>query len=113
VVGVFQQQYSDGNSLTITGTGEQRRDFTHVSDIVSGFKALGQREWNSEIFQLGTGENYSINELATMFGGDVEYIQKRPGEAWSTLADYTEMREATGWDPQVNLEMYVRKFVES
>ena len=113
VVGVFQQQHSDGNPLTITGTGEQRRDFTHVSDIVSGFKALGKGEWNSEIFQLGTGENYSINELAAMFGGDIEYIQKRPGEAWITLADYSEMREATGWDPQVSLEMYVHKFVES
>jgi len=113
VVGVFQQQHSDGVPLTITGTGEQRRDFTHVSDIVSGFKALGRGEWNSEIFQLGTGENYSINELAAMFGGESEYIQKRPGEAWITLADYTEMREATGWDPQVNLEMYVSKFVES
>jgi len=109
VVGVFEKQYEVGNALTVTGTGEQRRDFTHVSDIIEGFKLLGQESWNAEVFQLGTGKNYSINELANMFGGDIEYIEKRPGEAWTTLADSSMMMAATGWVPRVRLEDYVQK----
>ena len=108
VVGVFENQESSGKALTVTGNGEQRRDFTHVSDIVSGFELLGQGTWNAEVFQLGTGENYSINDLAKMFSNDIVYIPKRPGEAWITLADSSEMREATGWKPKVSLESYVK-----
>ncbi len=107
VVGVFEGQTSSNKPLTITGSGEQRRDFTHVSDIVAGFEVLGQGIHNAEIYQLGTGENYSINTLAQMFGGEIQYIPARPGEAWITLADPSEMKDATGWDPQVNIEMYV------
>ena len=96
--------------MTVTGTGEQRRDFTHVSDIVSGFKLLGEGEWNAEVFQLGTGKNYSINELAEMFSDDIKYIPARPGEAWETLADYDEMNLSTGWTPKMDLEEYVNQW---
>ena len=95
--------------MTVVGDGLQTRDFTHVSDIVEGFKLLGQGSWSAEVFQLGTGKNYSINELANMFGGDIKYIEKRPGEAWTTLADYGAMLAATGWVPKVSLEDYVQK----
>jgi UDP-glucose 4-epimerase len=107
VLGVFEQQILDNESLTVTGTGEQRRDFTHVSDIVRGFEELGKHEWNAEVFQLGTGRNYSINELANFFGENISYIPSRPGEAWLTLADFSEMQEMTGWSPQVDLQDYV------
>ncbi len=107
VVGVFEKQAEAGFPLTVTGTGEQRRDFTHVSDIVSGFEKLGRGTWNAEVFQLGTGKNYSINELANMFGEEIKYIEKRPGEAWTTLADISDMTKATGWKPEVVLEDYV------
>ena len=44
-----------------------------------------------------------------MFGGDIKYIEKRPGEAWTTLADSSMMMAATGWMPTVSLEDYVQK----
>lgn len=109
VVGVFEKQKEAGFDLTVTGNGEQRRDFTHVSDIVSGLRSLGKGEWNAEVFQLGTGKNCSINDLAEMFGGQIKYIDKRPGEAWITLADISEITNATGWKPSVELEEYVRQ----
>tara|TARA_A100001037_G_scaffold290226_1_gene302808 strand:- start:1193 stop:1939 length:747 start_codon:yes stop_codon:yes gene_type:complete len=109
VVGVFEKQAEAGFPLTVTGDGEQRRDFTHVSDIVSGFEKLGRGTWNAEVFQLGTGKNYSINELANMFSEEIKYIEKRPGEAWITLADISDMTEATGWQPEVDLENYVKE----
>jgi len=107
VVGIFEGQMRNKEFLTVTGNGEQRRDFTHVSDIVSGFESLGIGTHNAEIYQLGTGENYSINDLASFFGGKVEYIPSRPGEAWITLADPAEMKKATGWHAQTNIEMYI------
>jgi UDP-glucose 4-epimerase len=107
VVGIFERQASIGAPLTVTGTGTQRRDFTHVSDIVKGIAVLGDSAWSAEIFQLGTGRNYAINELANMFGGEIEYVPDRPGEAYETLANFSEMRERTGWQPQVVLEDYI------
>ena len=107
VVGLFLKFYENNQPMPIVGTGKQKRDFTHVSDIVSGFEALGIGTHSAEIYQLGTGENYSINDLASFFGGRVEYIPSRPGEAWTTLADPAEMKKTTGWDAQTNIEMYV------
>ena len=112
VVGVFEQQTLSGSPLTVTGTGEQRRDFTHVSDIVRGFEMLGERKWNAEIFQLGTGKNYSINELAHFFGEKIEYIPSRPGESWETLANSSELYSATGWAPKMSLEKYVSNWLK-
>jgi len=112
VVGVFEKQSEDEVSLTVTGNGEQRRDFTHVSDIVSGFELLAQREWSGEVFQLGTGKNYSINDLAELFGGDIQYIDQRPGEAWITLADISDMHDETGWKTKVTLEDYIDDWIK-
>jgi len=111
VVGVFEDRMTSKKSLIVTGNGEQRRDFTHVSDIISGFELLGEGSWNAEIFQLGTGKNYSINELAKLFGGDIEHIPPRPGEAWITLADHSEFSSATGWKPQMTLEKYTANWL--
>jgi UDP-glucose 4-epimerase len=108
VVGIFEGQTLNNEPLTLTGNGEQRRDFTHVSDIVAGFEALGEGSHGAEIYQLGTGKNYSINELASFFGGAIEYIPRRPGEAWITLADPLDMKKATGWNAQINIQSYVQ-----
>jgi UDP-glucose 4-epimerase len=110
VVGIFEQKYLKKEPLTIIGTGEQRRDFTHVSDIVSGLVALGKDRWSSEIFNLGSGKNYSINELAKMFGGETVFLDPRPGESRVTLADYTSMKRKTGWNPKINLESYIKEW---
>ena len=114
VVGVFEGQYSAGGPLTVTGTGEQRRDFTHVSDIVAGLSALSSLETEGEVFNLGTGTNYSINELASMFNGTkIDYIPPRPGEAKMTLADISKTTEKTGWTPKVKIQSYVEEFISN
>ena len=109
VVGVFEAQSKKEEPITITGTGEQRRDFTHVSDIVHGMTAMTKDQGDCKIYQLGTGINYSINELANMFSDNIKYIPKRPGEAWITLADNTLAKENLNWVPMINLEKYVSK----
>jgi UDP-glucose 4-epimerase len=122
VVGVFQNQYKDGDTLTITSDGEQRRDFTHVDDIVDGLVKCGDAlldEGNSVIdgveFELGRGVNHSINEVASYFGEDypTEYIPKRNGEYDRTLCEDRNAHELLGWNPTINLDDYIRDFVET
>ena len=110
VVGIFEKQTSHGEPLTVTGDGEQRRDFTHVSDIVRGLSSLSGGQHHGDVYQLGTGVNYSINELAQMFGGEIQYIATRPGETRTTLADITQTTARTGWVPHAGLEEYIKAF---
>ena len=109
VVGVFEEQSKKGEPVTVTGNGEQRRDFTHVNDIVHGLIAMASDDGDCTIYQLGTGTNYSINELANMFSDNIKYIPKRPGEAWITLADNSLAKEKLNWTPLISLEKYVAK----
>ena len=112
VVAIFERQYRDGAPLIITGTGEQRRDFTHVHDICSGLICMGEDETGgTATYNLGTGTNHSINELAALFGGEVKHIPARSGEAWESLADIEATREAyDNWLPSKTLEKYVEDF---
>jgi UDP-glucose 4-epimerase len=111
VVGVFEDKMLTGDVLPVTGDGNQKRDFTHVSDIVTGFEELGKETWSAEVFQFGTGKNYSINELANMFGGEIEYIPPRPGEARDTLADVKEAKNDIGWSSVYTLEEYITRWL--
>lgn len=111
VIGIFENQKKNNKNLTVTGDGNKRRDFTHVQDIVSGLIAMSKDKWNGEVFNLGSGINYSINELANMFESKIEYIPERPGEAQTTLADITFSREKLNWNPQYSLEKYVKEAI--
>ena len=71
VLGIFAKQTLEGKPLTINNDGEQRRDFTYVGDIIdANILAANQKEpFNGEAFNIGNGKNYSVNEVAKMFGG--------------------------------------------
>jgi|6_EtaG_2_1085325.scaffolds.fasta_scaffold02773_8 UDP-glucose 4-epimerase len=111
VIGIFEHQISNNQALTITGTGEQRRDFTHVDDIVSGLIFMSRGSWAGEVFNLGTGKNHSINELAEMYKTETAYVPARPGEAWTTLADIQKSADDIGYNPKVRLEAYVSSWL--
>ena len=108
VVRKFIRQYKNNKPLTIVGDGEQRRDFTHVNDIVDGLVKVSEKNSNLGIFHLGRGINYSINQLANMFGDPlVEYVSLRRGEGEVTLADYEETFNELGWRAVHNLEDWI------
>ncbi len=111
VVGIFERQYKANEPLTITGTGEQRRDFTHVYDISNGMICLSKDNHKGEIYNLGTSKNHSINELASLFECETKYIPKRPGEAWETRADISKTQEF-GYQPKENLDNYIKNFLK-
>tara|TARA_R110002050_G_scaffold36876_1_gene91863 strand:+ start:576 stop:1412 length:837 start_codon:yes stop_codon:yes gene_type:complete len=109
VLGIFQRQMRSSDPLTITGDGEQRRDFTHVDDIVDGlYKCMG-REFQADIFELGRGENFSINEIVDLFGAEKKYIAARKGEYPYTLCDYSLAKEKLDWQPTRDLKDYIGK----
>ena len=68
VLSIFLEQYKNGEPFTITGDGEQRRDFTHVDDIIDAMIKVVELKEYKNIYELGRGSNYSINELADLFG---------------------------------------------
>jgi UDP-glucose 4-epimerase len=112
VVGIFERQFMDGDALTITGDGEQRRDFTHIDDIVDALVRCVGKEYRAEEFEFGRGVNYSINEIAEMFNSDTTYIPARPGEYPTTLADYSNAKEKLGWTPTKNIKDYITNWVK-
>ena len=116
LLGIFEKQYREGKPLTIVGTGEQRRDFTHVDDIVDGIVRASEEYFKEcEIFELGRGVNFSINEIVDMFGKDYprESLPKREGEYDVTLADYSHAQDLLNWKPKRNIEDHIRDFIET
>ncbi len=108
VVGIFEKQYQSGEQLTITGDGFQRRDFTHVDDIVDGLILTSENETCWDEIELGRGNNHSINELADMFNTETTYIDERPGEARETLCNTLIAKRLIGYEPKVNLDDYIK-----
>ena len=113
VVGIFLRQRAAGEPLTIVGDGEQRRDFTYVGDVVNAniMAAISNQEEEAfgEVYNVGTGTNYSVNEVAAMISDNTTNIPPRPAEARLSLANNKKIYEAFGWSPRVKLEEWVAK----
>jgi UDP-glucose 4-epimerase len=94
--------------LTIVGDGNQRRDFTYVGDVVSANILAAIKEVDSDAFgqlyNVGTGTNYSVNQIARMFDHETVNIAPRPGEARISLANNQKLRKTFGWEPSMKLE---------
>ena len=111
VVGLFLRQFRAGDVLTIVPDGTQRRDFTHVDDVVNAniLAMTVEHGHYGEIFNVGTGTNHSVLELAAMISNNTKMIEPRIGEAYITLADNSKIKEVLGWTPTKNIEDYVKE----
>ena len=111
MVGIFLRQRAVGESLTIVGDGNQRRDFTHVRDVVQANILAATKEVDSDAFgqlyNVGTGNNYSINQIATMISDNIINIAPRPGESRVTLANNQKLRRTFGWEPTIKLDDWI------
>ena len=113
VIGIWRRQVRDGEKITIVGDGEQRRDFTHVDDIVDALYRVGTiDEKHEDAWELGTGVNYSINEVYQMFKEkfSVEsiFIPEQPGNYRKTLRENDDTCERLNWKPEDRLQDYVQ-----
>ena len=107
VISIFEKQVKAGKPVTICGDGLQRRDFTYVGDIVEGLMLAAEKLENDE-YQLGSGQDYSILEVAKMFTDNIIHIAERPGDRKSGLANSEETRMKLGWVPQMNLQTWIK-----
>lgn len=114
LIGLFNRQRESNEPLTIVGNGEQRRDFTHVSDVIKANILAAtiniDSKYFGEIFNIGTGINYSVNQIANIFSNNTISIPERIGEAKETLADNQKAKNVLGWEPKINLIEWINNF---
>ena len=113
VIGIWRRQVRDNQPITIVGDGEQRRDFTHVDDICDALYKLGiSDEKHEDAWELGTGVNYSINEVYGMFkekfNSDSIYLPDQPGNYRKTLRENDDTLERLNWKPEDRLRDYIQ-----
>ena len=111
VVGLFLRQHRAGQPLTIVPDGTQRRDFTHVEDVVQANLLAMEvdHEHYGEVFNVGTGTNHSVLELAAMISDNTVEVEPRIGEAYITLANNQKIRDILGWAPTKHIGDYVKE----
>ncbi len=109
VVEIFRQKFLKGEQLSVVSPGTQKRNFTHIEDIVDGLILIGEKGEGDE-FGLGNIRTYSILELAKLFGGEVHMLPERAGNRMMASID-TSKSEMLGWKARRDLETYVQDIV--
>ena len=109
VISVFNEQHKKKEPLNIVNDGEQKRDFIHVNDIVKanlicGFKK--DKPFNGEIYNVGSGVAYSVNEIADMFGGEKKYGEKRI-EPKNSIAETAKINLDLDWESTESLSKFI------
>jgi UDP-glucose 4-epimerase len=111
VVGLFLEQKKLNQPLTIVGDGEQRRDFTHVKDVVkANLACIDSVIGGYQTINIGTSKNYSVNEIAAMISDNVEFIPERPGECRETLASNSKASYYLDWEPTIDIKDWINEY---
>lgn len=109
VISVFREQKNQKVPLTITNDGNQRRDFIYVKDVVmANYLACISDTGNFDVFNVGSGENVSVNEIASYFKHETSYIGKRI-EPFETLCDNSRIKKTLGWKPSLSVKEWLSK----
>ena len=112
VTGIFLRQKAAGEPLTIVGDGEQRRDYIYVKDVANAnvMAAISNPDDDAygQVYNVGSGKNYSVNEIASFISDDTINIPPRVGEARNTLANIEKIRKTFSWKPEVDVEEWIK-----
>jgi UDP-glucose 4-epimerase len=112
VLGIFLAQKLAGKPFTVVGDGLQTRDFVCVTDVARAFLSAAKSAISGEIFNVGSGNSYSVNDLARLLGGAVVHLPKRPGEPDASRADISKIRMMLKWKPEITFESGIRTVLE-
>lgn len=105
LIALFTEKMKQGESLTIVSPGTQKRNFTHIDDIISGLILVGENGYGDE-FGIGCADSFSILEVAQLFDGKIEMLPERKGNRM--IADVvTDKTKALGWSPKRSLQEYI------
>ena len=112
VTGIFLRQKAAGEPLTIVGDGEQRRDYIYVKDVANAnvMAAISNPddEAYGQVYNVGSGKNYSVNEIASFISDDTINIPPRIGEARNSLANIDKIQKTFAWKPEMNVEEWIK-----
>ena len=111
VLGIFLSRAAAGKTLEIHGDGSQRRDFVHVRDIVAANIAAYESNVRGQVFNVGSGANISVKELADMISPDQVRREARRDDSMATLADISRIKAALGWEPKVSFAEGLRELL--
>jgi len=106
VIGIFTDKFKKEKKLKVFSPGTQTRAFTHIDDIVRGL-ILVAKKGQGDGHCIGTEKNYSILEIAEMFGGEVEMLPEKKGDRNFSKIDLTKMKEL-GWSAQIDIKDYIQ-----
>ena len=113
VIGIFDRQKLSGEALTIVGDGTQRRDFIYVGDVARAnliaAEATLDKKYFGQVFNIGSGINYSVQEIADAISDNQTYIPKRDGEMETTWSNIEKASEILGWKPEVDVLEWIKK----
>ncbi len=112
VIGVFLGQKINKKPFTVVGDGNQKRDFTYVSDVVDAIIKSAKSKVNNQIFNIGSGKTVSVNNLIKLIGGKKIFIPKRPGEPNITFADISKIKKIINWKPKISIEVGMKKVLK-
>jgi UDP-glucose 4-epimerase len=113
VIGLFKRQNSNGKPMTIVMPGTQRRDFTYINDVIDAnicAMNITTQDIKHKVYNVGTGKNYSILEIADMIGDERILIPSRPAEVNETLADIKETTKDLDWYPKFELKDMINSY---
>lgn len=112
VVGLFIKQMKDNQPLTIVGSGEQRRDFSNVEDIVNANIIAAEKDLDTmffgQVYNVASEKNYSINEIASMISSTIIHIPERLGEAKETLGNTNKINSVFGWRSTIDIKDWIK-----
>ena len=112
VTGIFLRQKASGEPLTIVGDGEQRRDYIYVKDVANAnvMAAISNPDEDAygQVYNVGSGKNYSVNEIASFISDDTINIPPRIGEARNSLANIDKIQKTFAWKPEVDVEQWIK-----
>lgn len=116
VIPIFVAKALRGEPITVFGTGEQTRDYLHVSDVTRAYEMLlNHPELSGEVVNFGSGKATRIKDIAEYIaqklGGKAVYAQSRPGEASNMIADYSKAKRLLGWEPKVNIFEGIDRYI--
>jgi UDP-glucose 4-epimerase len=107
LIALFKEKMKNGEALTVVSPGVQKRNFTHIDDIINGLILVGENGSGDE-FGIGSKEAYSIKEIAEMFGGDIEMLPERKGNRMTADVVSAKM-EALGWKSTKKIKDYIEE----
>ena len=109
VLGIFNAQKANNTELTITGKGNQKRDFVHTEDIANANYLAAISSQKGKFYNVGFGECYTILEIAKMFDAPHKFIPERKGEALITHANIDKIKAELGWTPKISIKEGILK----